>query len=166
MGLFDIDVFDHKATLYPDAGRFNISTLPLVGQGMAKLLTLPLTDTSKPRASLEYYANNFVYLSSFSVTQTSLVAAAQKATGTTDANWEFEKSRTIEGDVRMLSEKASKGDFMAGAGLTFKYYMGEGRGGDYESKAKEDREVLGLPEEDFDEVIRKVVAAGPLKRPF
>ena len=49
-----------------------------------------------------------------------------------------------------------------GAGLTFAYYMGEGRGGDVEGKAKEDREVLGLTEEveDFDEAVNRAVEAG------
>lgn len=49
-----------------------------------------------------------------------------------------------------------------GAGLTFAYYMGEGWGGDVETKAKEDREVLGLTEEeeDFDEAVKRAVEAG------
>lgn len=50
---------------------------------------------------------------------------------------------------------------MAGAGLTFLWYMGEGRGGNYEEKAKQDREVLGLGKENLDEVVRKAVAGGP-----
>lgn len=48
-----------------------------------------------------------------------------------------------------------------GAGLAFVAYMGKGRGGDVESKAKEDREVLGLVEEEgFDEVVARAVKAG------
>ena len=52
----------------------------------------------------------------------------------------------------------------SGAGLTFAYYMGEGRGGDVEGKAKEDREVLGLEEdEDLDDVVKRAVGGGEPK---
>ena len=58
----------------------------------------------------------------------------------------------------------AKGDMRSGAGLTFVYYMGEGRGGDVEAKAKEDREVLGLKEdEDLDEVVKRAVEGGEPK---
>ena len=58
----------------------------------------------------------------------------------------------------------AKGDMRSGAGLTFAYYMGEGRGGDVEVKAKEDREVLGLKEdEDLDEVVKRAVEGGEPK---
>ena len=59
----------------------------------------------------------------------------------------------------------AKGDMRSGAGLTFAYCMGEGRGGDVEVKAKEDREVLGLEgvEEDLDEVVKRAVGGGEPK---
>ena len=57
-------------------------------------------------------------------------------------------------------EGMKKGDMRAGAGLTYAYYMGEGKGGNYEEKAREDREVLGLQEEDLDEVVARAVKAG------
>ena len=58
----------------------------------------------------------------------------------------------------------AKGDMRSGAGLTFAYYMGEGRGGDVEVKAKEDREVLGLKEdEDLDELVKRAVEGGEPK---
>lgn len=58
----------------------------------------------------------------------------------------------------------AKGDMRSGAGLTFAYYMGEGRGGDVEVKAKEDREVLGLEEdEDLDDVVKRAVGGGEPK---
>jgi hypothetical protein len=57
-------------------------------------------------------------------------------------------------------EKMKKGDMMAGAAMTYANYMGEGKGGNYEEKAKVDREVLGLQEEDLDEVVARAVKAG------
>ena len=57
-------------------------------------------------------------------------------------------------------EGMKKGDMKAGAGMTYAYYMGEGKGGNCEEKAKADREVLGLKEEDLDEVVARAVKAG------
>lgn len=54
----------------------------------------------------------------------------------------------------------AEGDMRAGAGLTFAFYMGRGKGGDYEDKAREDRGVLGLGEEDLDEVVAGAVRGG------
>jgi hypothetical protein len=48
----------------------------------------------------------------------------------------------------------------AGAGMTYAHYMGEGKGGNFEAKAKEDREVLGLQEDDLDEAVARAVKAG------
>jgi hypothetical protein len=36
--------------------------------------------------------------------------------------------------------------------------MGDGLGGNFEAKAKEDREVLGLEEENLDEVVKGALA--------
>jgi hypothetical protein len=70
------------------------------------------------------------------------------------------KQSTIEEWMEGCLEGMKKGDMRAGAGMTFAYYMGEGKGGNYEEKARADREILGLEEEDLDEVVARAVAAG------
>lgn len=151
---------NRTATLYTDAGPFNSITLPQAGLGIARLLSLPVTDSSNPRASLQHYANNFVYLSSFLVTQQQIFESLQAATGVKEADWKVEKASIAEKDAA-LREQFKQGNFMAGAGLTFLWYMGEGRGGNYEEKARQDREVLGLKEENLDDVVKNAVAGGP-----
>jgi hypothetical protein len=158
-GLFGFSTTQKTATLYPDSGPFNSSTLPQAGRGIAALLSLPITNPSNPRASLSHYANNFAYISSFSVTQDSLFASLQRATGTTEGDWTIKRS-TIAEWIEGCLERVKKGDMMAGAAMTYANYMGEGKGGDYEEKAKADREVLGLKEEDLDEVVARAVEAG------
>lgn len=158
-GLFGFDATAKTATLYSDSGEFNSTSLPQAGRGIANLLSLPITNTSNPRASLSHYANNFAYVSSFLVSQTSLFAALQRATGTKESEWTVKHS-TIEEWMGVCMEGMKKGDMRAGAGLTYAYYMGEGKGGNYESKAKEDREILGLQEEDLDEAVARAVQAG------
>lgn len=156
-GLFAINPKEKKATLYPDGGKFNTSTLDLVGLGMARLLSLPITVPSNPRASLEHYGNNFVYLSSFLVSQTQILESIQRVTKISDSEWDIDRSKTIKQWIADSREAMGKGNMMAGLGLTFAVYMGEGMGGDYDAKAREDREVLGLPEENLDECVRKAV---------
>ncbi|KAM0697892.1 hypothetical protein Q7P36_002746 [Cladosporium allicinum] len=163
--LFTLNPHSRTATLYPDAGHFNTTTLPHAGLAISNLLSLPISNPSNPRASLSYYANNFLYTSSFHTTQQRIFESLQRATGTKEGDWEVERQKTIEEWEKTCREGMAKGDMMSGAGLTFAYYMGEGRGGDVEGEAKEDREVLGLEgvEEDLDEVIKRAVEGGEPK---
>ena len=124
------------------------------------MLSLPVSDSSNSRASLQHYANNFVYSSSYFVTQTDLLQAIQKARGESDADWTYIKDKTIEKNIEQAKEGVKAGNFMAGFGLTLSAYIGEGRGGDYQSKALEDHEVLGLEEEqDFDGAVKRTLEA-------
>ena len=87
--------------------------------------------------------------------------------GTKEGDWEVEREKTIEECEKTCREGMAKGDMRSGAGLTFAYYMGEGRGGDVEGKAKEDRERFGEasrivvltnmcdPEDVYDEDLRQ-----------
>ena len=157
--LFGFNTTHKTATLYSDSGPFNSTTLPQAGRAIANLLSLPITNPTNPRASLSYYANNFAYISSFLVTQDSLFASILRATGTTESDWKVERS-TIKEWIGVCKEGMKNGDMRAGAGMTYAFYMGEGRGGNYEEKAREDMEVLGLKEEDLDEVVARAVEAG------
>jgi hypothetical protein len=157
--LFGFDATAKTATLYSDSGSFNSTSLPQAGRGIANLLSLPITNEPNPRASLSHYANNFAYISSFLVSQDSLFAALLRATDTKESDWTV-KHDTIEEWMRVCAEGMKKGDMRAGAGMTYAHYMGEGKGGNFEAKAKEDREILGLQEEDLDEAVARAVKAG------
>ena len=158
-GMFGFQIPQRKVVMYEDAGRFNTSTLEQVGKGIARLLSLPISNPEDSRRSLGYYANNFVYISSLHTTQAELFEAAQRATGTTEADWTIERSSIMGpgGRIAKAKEAFEKGDMMGGADLAYCYYMGEGKGGDFEAKAKEDREVLGLEMEDVDRVVENAV---------
>ena len=158
-GMFGIDIPAKKFVFYEDGGKFNTSTIEQVGKGVAALLCLPIRDAERPRVSLEYYANNFGYISSFLTTQQELFEAVLKATRTNEADWYVERS-TIEGSggrIAKAQEELKKGNFMGGADVAYGYYMGDGLGGNYEEKARADREVLGLEVGDLDRVMAEVV---------
>ena len=152
--MFGFNLKDRVATLWSGAGSFNTSSINQVGLGIAKLLSLPITSSSNPRASLEHYANNFVYISSFQVTQDKLFDSIKRASNTTDADWKIERS-TISDSIKSNRDQFAKGNGRAGASVAYGYYMGDGMGGDYEHKAKEDRDALGLKEENLDEVVKR-----------
>ncbi|KAK4507375.1 hypothetical protein PRZ48_001110 [Zasmidium cellare] len=141
-GLFGIDVRNRRATLYNDAGENNTASIGQVGLTIAKVLSLPVTSQDNPRASVEHYANNFIYISSFCTTQGKIFEAVKKATSTSDADWEIKHS-TIS--------KLANADMMS---QLYSFYMGDGRGGNFDAKATEDRKTLGIEEEDLDEVVK------------
>lgn len=160
-GLFGINAGDKTYTRYSGAGPFNSSSQEQVGRGMAALLSLPVT-SSNIRASLEHYSNNFVYFSSFLLTQEKLFAAVKQVTGTSNDQWTIKES-SIEQRIATANEKFAQGDVFGGLDLMYCYYMGEGMGGNYEAKAMEDRQVLGIEEEDLVEVVRAMLAPSTLR---
>lgn len=83
-GLFGINIANKTYTHYSGAGPFNSSYQEQVGRGMAALLSLTVT-SSNSRASLEHYTNNFVYISSFLLTQKRPFETVKQATDTSDA---------------------------------------------------------------------------------
>ncbi|KAI6790757.1 hypothetical protein KC360_g2036 [Hortaea werneckii] len=162
LGLLGIDLFARKAVLYRDAGKFNMSTLDQVGLGIARVLSLPVENPQDRRASLEYYGNNFVYISSLHVTQRELFASALKATRTSEAEWELDEGDTVKDWIERCKGMMAQGEMKGAMGLTFAYYLGEGLGGDYQAKAVEDMKVLGLREGDLDAVVKAEVEKGPM----
>ncbi|KAI7312806.1 hypothetical protein KC315_g11880 [Hortaea werneckii] len=162
LGLCGIDLFARKAVLYPDARRFNMSTLDQVGLGIARVMSLPVQNAQDRRASLEYYANNFVYISSFHVTQRELLASARRATQTSAGDWVVDEEDTVREWIGRCQGMMAKGEMKGAMGLTFAYYLGKGLGGDYQAKALEDMKVLGLHEGDLDAVVKAEVEKGPM----
>ncbi|KAK5111007.1 hypothetical protein LTR62_005382 [Meristemomyces frigidus] len=164
--LFGIDQDAKTATLYPDAGRFNTTSLERIGLTIARLLALPITDEADPRSSLTHYANGFLYTSSFCVSQTELLRAIQRLMGSAPEEWEVDEGKTVKGWIEGCREAMKNGDAKGAWGLTFAYYMGEGLGGNYEKKAREDRRVLGLEgeEENLDEVVKRALRGGSLPK--
>lgn len=159
MGMFGLNPRDRTAILTTDSGSFNTSTLHQIGLGIARLLSLPIQNAENPRASLEHYGNNFAYISSLLTTQKELFEALQRATQTSEADWKVQHT-TIAERLARGREGLERGDMMAGADLLYATYMGKGLGGDYSDKAKEDAAVLGLEDENLDDIAKRAVETG------
>lgn len=143
--------------MYDDNGENNTASISQVGLAIAKVLSLPVTSTENSRASLEHYANNFIYISSFCTTQAKIFDAIKKATNTADSDWKIEHS-TIAKREEAAREKLVAGDMYGAMDLIYCFYMGDGKGGNFDAKAREERKVLGLEEESLEDVVKGALA--------
>ena len=160
LGLLGMDLRETKAKMAPGSGKFNITSLDRIGLGISRVLSLPITNKENSRASLEHYANNFLYLSSFSTTQQDSLEALQRVTGT---DWAVEEGDSITDRIRNARDAMANGGkeaMYAGMDLLVAVYIGDGLGGDYQGKALGDLKVLGLEEESIDEVFKHEIEAG------
>ena len=149
-GSWGIDIQNRKASLYKGAeAKFNTTTLKQVGEGVAKLLSLP-------EAELETYKNKPVYLSSFFITQRDILESAIRATGTKESDWNV----VVEDADKVIEEvrrEIANGNHMAFVKEFYITHMRKGFGGDYQEKALKDAQVLELKAENLDEVVETVV---------
>ena len=149
-GLFGIDILNRRARLYDDGTVKAITTtLPKVGKSVAALLSLP-------DAQLAQFKNKFVYLSSFRVSQREILDAVMRATATSGRDWTVEKVSSVK-VINAAKERASAGDMSAVMEVLYGTVFTEGHGGDYEGTREIVNGLLGLEEEDFEEVVREVV---------
>ncbi|CAM1510591.1 Fc.00g009260.m01.CDS01 [Cosmosporella sp. VM-42] len=150
-GFWGIDVKNRKATLYNGGNtKINTTTLNRVGTATAALLSFP-------EEELATFKNKPFYIPGFYVTQKEMLEAVQRATNTTDSDWTIE-SKDLDEVARESDEQLKKGNFMAMITKFYSSHFREGYGGDYNQKLVP-VERLGLEKEDFDEVVKSVVAS-------
>ncbi|KAJ8133093.1 hypothetical protein O1611_g532 [Lasiodiplodia mahajangana] len=146
LGVFGIDLKKKTAAFYDDGNvKGNFTTLARVGETLASLLALPEAELSK-------YKNEFVYFSSFYVSQRDLLASAMRATGTTEKDWAI---TSVNSDQAIQAGMESS-DPMARMMTLFPVVFKEGYGGDYNSQVV-DYEKLGLASEDLDSLMKTLV---------
>lgn len=136
-----------KTVAFYDDGNVkgNFTTLTRVGETLASLFALPEAELSK-------YKNEFVYFSSFYVSQKDLLASAMRATGTTEKDWTI---TSISSDQVLQAAKEPSADSMTRMMSLFALVFKEGYGGDYNSKVL-DYEKLDLASEDLDTLMKSL----------
>ena len=121
-----------------------------VGEGVAVFLAMPEDVLEKN------FANSFLYLSSFTLTQPEAFDAVMRATGTTKADWQIEHKNAqalIDEGFAMVEAGEGVGHFK----IIYGAHYQPGMEGDYSKKCH--NSLLGLDQEDLDEVVRAAVAA-------
>ena len=149
---FDFD--KRTVTLYDDGGfKTSLSTLPQVGRAVAKVLSFKALPDDEHDQSLtvSQFLGKAVYLKSFVVSQKDMFDSVKRVTGTTDSDWtvtrEATKKRYEDGLALVKS-----GNMAGFSKLLYARAFYPDSGSDISAKAQ--NELLGLPEEDFDEATR------------
>ncbi|KAI1128299.1 NAD(P)-binding protein [Nemania abortiva] len=146
LGLYGIDLKKKSAALYDDGNvKGNFTTLTRVGESLASLLALPDAELSK-------YKNEFVYFSSFYVSQRDFLASAMRATGTTEKDWSI---TSVSSDQVLQAAREPSADITTRMMTLFALVFKEGYGGDYNSKVV-DYGKLGLAPEDLDTLMKSL----------
>lgn len=147
-GFWGIDIKARRATLY-NGGTTKVTTTTVkrVGEATAALLSLP-------EAELAAYKNKPFYIRSFYVTQREMLDAVQRATATTDTDWEIE-TRDIMEVAKECDEQFQKGNMFALLTKFYSAHFRDGYGGDFNHKV--DLEKFELEREELDEVVKRVV---------
>jgi uncharacterized protein YbjT (DUF2867 family) len=153
-GLWGIDAKARKATLWRGAdAKVNTATIAHTGEALAAVLSLP-------EAELAKFKNKAVYTPSFYLTQREILDAVQRATGTTDADWDVQ-SRDVNDVAKEYEEKIKQGDGVAPYVKFFVTHFLEGKGGDFQSKVDaatlQKLGQLGLQQEKVEDVIKKAL---------
>ncbi|KAJ2991475.1 hypothetical protein NUW58_g2502 [Xylaria curta] len=147
LGLYGIDLKKRTAAFYDNGEvKANFTTLTRVGETLANMFALP-------EAVLSKFKNEFVYFSSFYVSQRDFLASAMRATGTTEKDWTI---TSVSSDQVLQAAKEPSADLTARMMTLFALVFKEGYGGDYNSKVV-DYEKLGLPAEDLDALMGRLV---------
>lgn len=141
-----IDLKNKKASIFDDGSvKMNVSTLQKTGAGTAALLSLPEADLAK-------YAGDFIYISSFHVSQKDILDSVIKASGVPESQWSISSSSAADA-VAACKDAVAKGNGMKNIDLLFAVLAREGYGGDYQSKVT----PLNVPQEDFNAVVKQLV---------
>jgi hypothetical protein len=147
-GYWGIDVKARKVKLFDGSVKASTTTLRKVGKSLAALLSVP-------DSKLQTFNNEFVYFSSFLVSQRDILSSVIHATGTTNSDWDVETEQA-EKAAELAKGAIKKGNGMKNVDLLFATLFREGYGGNYEKKVILNKE-LGLEQEDFDVVVKELV---------
>lgn len=110
---------------------------------------------SSSSPSLSDYKNQFAYTRSFSVSQTDMLSAVQRATNTKPEDWEITKM-PVDEYIKAGPELLAKGDRMGMLNILYGSHFKKGLGDQYYGRESAN-EKLGLEDEDLDEVVERVV---------
>lgn len=156
---FGFDFVNRQVTFYDDGKtRVNTSTLEQCGRALAGLLSLKISpdDENDKSPTLSQLRNKPVYMSSFLVSQQDLFQSVLRATETTDDDWTINYQDVKERYLEGLAERES-GNMEGMYKLLYSRVFYPNGDGNYETSKGLQNDVLGLPQEDFDEVTRNAI---------
>ncbi|KAI4093263.1 MAG: hypothetical protein LQ339_007741 [Xanthoria mediterranea] len=150
---FGFDFPNRKVILFDEGTQpISVTTFPLVGKGVASLLSLPITrsEGNKSTACLSDFGNRFCYVASFVVSQKDMLDSVLRVTKTDVKDWAITKEGTKKRYERGMTRL--RGGEYAGLvlGMYSRNFFPDGSGNHSVTRGL-DNEKLGLPKEDLDE---------------
>jgi nucleoside-diphosphate-sugar epimerase len=143
VGFFGFDGSSKTVTIFDD-GKTVFSTTNLDQIGTATVKALEKADLTK---------NQYVYVSGFQTTQTEILAAAEKATGT---KWTVKKA-TVDDTIKEGQAKLQKGDYSGIMQLLQGATFNRQQLGDFSPQGLWN-EKLGVPEGSLEETVKAAFA--------
>ncbi|RDW70340.1 hypothetical protein BP5796_08737 [Coleophoma crateriformis] len=157
---YGFDFAERRVTFYGDGTqKINTSTWPQVGRAVAALLAfkiLPDDEDDQSEAVLSRFQNQRCYMSSFRVSQKDMWESAMRVTGTKESDWTVSYEDVHERFQNGL-EKFQKGNMEGFAQLLYVRTFFPDGAGEYETSKGLHNELLGLPQEDFDECTKRAI---------
>lgn len=152
----------NKQVTFLDGGdtKMNTSTWPQAGLAVAKVFSLK-TKPDGPEdksATLEGFANKFVYCSSFFVNQKDMLASVIRVQGGSEKDWKITNESSKE-RFEGARKEMQAGNMAAFARMLYSRGMYPGDG-DFRDKLN--NEVLGLPVEDIDQATKAAFEYGQI----
>jgi hypothetical protein len=143
-GFFGFNIKERSALLYDqDApAHFSTTTMSRVGQAIVGILQHP-----------EETRNRIVYISSFIITNKELIDALERVSG---EKWTGTPASTYDLE-RQGNDRMARGDRYGAYDLVVAALFRRGHGSDYALR-KNDNELLGLRDENLDDVLKEVLA--------
>ncbi|KAK6379294.1 hypothetical protein LTS17_006212 [Exophiala oligosperma] len=147
--------FKNRSVVFYDDGntKINTSTWDQAGRAVAKLMSmkiLPGDAADDGSTTLSRFRNQFVYVSSFLISQKDIFASVLRVTGTTEKDWTVTYEDAHERYKAGVSELQS-GNMDGFPKLLYARVFWRGGGGDFESVKGTSNDLLGLPKEDLDD---------------
>ncbi|KAF2729245.1 putative oxidoreductase CipA [Polyplosphaeria fusca] len=158
-GLYGIDIAQREVIFFDDGNtKLNTSTWVQTGRGVASLLSLPIypEDADDKSTTISSYANSFVRVSSWALSQREMFDAVKRVTGTSDSDWNI-SSVGAKQRYEESKKKLMEGDQRAFAHMMYTRYFFGDDAGYFEKTHGLDNDKLGLPKEDLDEFTKKAV---------
>ncbi len=156
MGSFGINIANRTAEIYDDGtNAITTSTVAQTGLAVARLLSLPTSSSSPKDPSLSDYANNFVYINSFYVSQNDMLASVQRATNTAPSDWKV-SHKPVDQWIQEGYDRIEKGDHWGMINVLYGNTFKKGTMDKFHGREMSN-EKLGLEREDIDEVVKRVV---------
>ncbi|KAK1965152.1 NAD(P)-binding protein [Colletotrichum eremochloae] len=156
---FGFDIKSRSITFFDDGNiKVNTSTWAQCGRGLAAFLSLKCLpeDENDTSPTIQSWANDVFYISSFLISQRDMFESIKRVTGTVDIDWDV-KHENSEERWKAGHESLRSGDRSGFSRLMYTRIFFSSNDGDVENKHGLVNEALGLPKEDLDSTTGEAV---------